>query len=150
MHSLQLLSSVSHKPTDNVINSMVACLRLFLVVMLVLLQFAAPLVHAHVNDFGPARGLHLHEFETLHIKSDPLVTAVVDSASSVQSSIVELGAAIKVQQPGEDVASIGWLSGGPLSLPERYLVDTINFSPHDPGKLSKPFLGQNPTRAPPA
>jgi hypothetical protein len=45
---------------------MVANLRQFLIVLLVSLQFVAPLVHAHVGEIPGRFGLHLPELEGLH------------------------------------------------------------------------------------
>ena len=129
-------------------NSMVALLRQFLVMLLVGLQFAAPLVHAHVHDLGTSRGLHLHEFETLQLKSDASFMAALDYATPVQSAIVELGAAINVSQDIEPLAPI-YSSYSERWLPEQYIVETINFSPHETALITEPFLNQHASRAPP-
>ena len=128
---------------------MVAYFRQFLVVLLVLLQFAAPLVHAHVDDFGTGRGLHLHEFETLHIKSDSLFSNAPGYADAVQSVIVELGAAIKVPTSTEDVSPVYFVHSDFMQWPVKYIVEAVNFSPHALIMVSEPFPSQNLTRAPP-
>lgn len=129
---------------------MVAFFRQFLVVMLVLLQFAAPLVHAHVDVTGNKQGLHLHEFENIHIKTDALFASVSDHAASMQSAIVELGSAINIQPLDEDNTPVYFLTNNSVFLPQQYIVDVINFSPHDLVLIREPFLSQNLTRAPPA
>lgn len=128
---------------------MVAFLRQFLVVLLVLLQFAAPLVHAHVDDSGQARGLHLHEFENLANKSTATLVTALDSVNAAQSAIVELGAVIKNQQPLDDVSPVYCLQGESLQWLAQYLVEAINFSPQPGLVVFEPFLSQNLTRAPP-
>ncbi|WAR45060.1 hypothetical protein [Methylomonas rapida] len=129
---------------------MVAYPRLFLVLLLVVLQVAAPLVHAHVDDIGAKRGLHLHEFEALHLKADALFSAADDYFAAVQSAIVEVGAAIKIQQTEQSDAPVYCLNGDLPALPEQPVLDAINFSPHRLERITEPFLDQYPSRAPPA
>ncbi|MDD2758717.1 MAG: hypothetical protein PHH11_00330 [Methylomonas sp.] len=130
-------------------NLMVAFLRRFLVMVLVALQFAAPLVHAHVNDIGLAHGLHIHEFEALHLKSDTFLVAAFEYADTAQSAIVGLGEAIKIRQPSHDVPPV-YFRLADLSLPVQYVVETIGFSPHQPFSIAEPFFNQHSSRAPPS
>jgi hypothetical protein len=127
---------------------MVAFLRHFLVVLFVLLQFAAPLVHAHVHNLGTSRGLHLHEFETLQLKSDAPFLATMDYASPLQSTVVELGSAIKIPQTIQPLPPI-YSDYNHAWLPEQYVVGIINFSPHETALITEPFLNQPSSRAPP-
>lgn len=127
---------------------MVAFLRQFMVMSLVLLQFAAPLVHAHVHDLGAARGLHLHEFETLQLKADTAFQSAMDYVAPLQSAVVELGAAINVPHDLEPLPPI-YASYNDIWLSEQYIVRTINFSPHETALISEPFLSQHSSRAPP-
>ncbi len=127
---------------------MVAFLRQFLVVLLVMLQFAAPLVHAHVHDRGLTSGLHLHEFETLQFKSDTAFMASLDYAGMADSAIVELGSAIDTSQDGQAVAPIS-ASFSDVWLAEPYLIEIINFSPHDAVLITEDFVNQHASRAPP-
>lgn len=128
---------------------MVAYLRQLLVMLLVLLQFAAPLVHAHVHDLGTARGLHIHEFETLQLRSDAqFMAALEDYAGPAQSAIIELGAAINHAQSTQPLPPVYcWHSD--LGLPKQTIVETINFSPHETAFTPEPFLNQHSSRAPP-
>ena len=127
---------------------MVAFPRQFLVMLLVLLQFAAPLVHAHIHDLGTSRGLHLHEFETLQLKSDSSFMSTLDYAGPIPSAIVDLGAAINVAQDAEPAPAFYFLYADSL-LAAQYVVETINFSPHESAIITEPFLKQHSTRAPP-
>ncbi len=130
---------------------MVAYSRLFLVLILALLQFAAPLVHAHVEDGGGKRGLHLHEFEHLRVKAKPAVGKRMASLHAVQSAVVDMGLAIRATQTAEqpDMAvALLWGDFG-WALPRQRVLDIVNFSPHEAGKPGKPYLFQHPCRAPP-
>ena len=127
---------------------MVAYFRQFLVVLLVLLQFAAPLVHAHVDAIGFGNGLHLHEFETLHLKSDALFSGVTDVASTVDSAIVELGSAINIQVL-DDNSPDYYLHKDLLSLCGQILLENINFSPQNLPLFVEPSLRFPLSRAPP-
>lgn len=130
---------------------MVALIRQFLVLILVLLQFAAPLVHAHIGESAPVGGLHLHEFENLHLQRTAAFTqAGFDQASCVQSAIVELGCAIKLKSPNDDLAADCCLPSDTLVWVSLTVLKVINFSPHQAGNLSAPAYNQHPTRAPPA
>lgn len=128
---------------------MVAFLRQFIVVLLVLLQFAAPLVHAHVDESGLARGLHLHEFEALHVKPDALLVTATDYSASSPYAIVELGQLIEVRQHAEDFSAVYYLHGDDVPFVDQRMVGTINFSPHVSVCPTEPCLSQNPSRAPP-
>lgn len=128
---------------------MVAFLRQFLVMSLVMLQFAAPLVHAHVHGLGATRGLHLHEFETLKPKSDTASMAALDyTADGTDSAIVELGSAINSSQDLQAPPFIfcnfidAWLI-------EPGLIEVINFSPHAAVFITQPVVDQHASRAPP-
>ncbi len=131
---------------------MVAFIRQFLVLLLVLLQFAAPLVHAHVDDRGVTNGLHLHEFESLTVQADRLPNSVQACSVSLQSAIVELGAAIQ-HQPSElddeDATALYCLTEQTAALPARQNLKAINFSPQQAHLKTPHFLSQNLSRAPP-
>jgi hypothetical protein len=127
---------------------MVAFFRQFLVVMLVLLQFAAPLVHAHVDESSLGHGVHLHEFEGLHFKADAMVMASLTVHDAAQSAIVEVGSAIKIQQLAYDIADYALFSEFTF-WPTQLTVEKINFSPHQQPSVSDPILSQNLSRAPP-
>lgn len=127
---------------------MVAFFRQFLVVLLVLLQFAAPLVHAHVDESSLGHGLHLHEFEGLHFKAEAMVMASLTLHDAGQSAIVEVGSAIKIQQPAQDIMDFALLYE-PGFWPAQRIIEQINFSPHPQPSIIELFLSQNLTRAPP-
>ncbi|WP_150046167.1 MULTISPECIES: hypothetical protein [Methylomonas] len=129
---------------------MVALLRQFLVLALVSLQFAAPLVHAHVDETNLNFGIHLHEFEHLSVKSSESKLQILpDYVAGVQSAIVQLGSAIKPQHPdnNDHVACCVAAEPGPQRI---FCADTLNFSPHVAAYLQTLFSQQPPSRAPPA
>lgn len=128
---------------------MVASLRRSLIILLLLLQTAAPLVHAHVGEqFRFGGGLHLPTLESLNGEQhDHLSTA---GQFEDWSQIVELGLAIKL--PVIDASVVAAL------LPDSYLVVLppkpcllpVNFSPQPANlHLPPPFLSANVSRAPP-
>ncbi len=130
---------------------MVALIRLFLVLILVLLQFAAPLVHAHIGESAQVGGLHLHEFENLHVhKTTAFAQARLDHASCVQSAVVELGSAIKLKSPIGDLDADYCLISDSQGWVLQPVLEEINFSPHQTGNLTASAYNQHPTRAPPA
>jgi hypothetical protein len=74
---------------------MVAFFRQFLVVTLVLLQYASPLVHAHTGAAVVESGLHLYEFESVHSALRLFSMKTAKSVSPADSAIVNVGAGIK-------------------------------------------------------
>lgn len=130
---------------------MVAFIRQLLVLMLVLPQFAAPLVHAHIGESSPVRGVHLHEFENIRLqKTGTFAQAKPDHFSDAQSAIVELGSAVKLQSFLDVVIVNCFWHGDGLGLVAQPLLKVINFSPHQLAVPIEPVHTQHPSRAPPA
>lgn len=129
---------------------MVAYLRQFLVMFLVILQFAAPLVHAHIGHSAEPGGLHLSEFEALHFSDDEAVFTAADHDLQVQSTVVNLGSAIKQQQLLERHTPIFYLIINPaLDFAVTYRIAVVNFSPHVPPFLPELSPSHYTSRAPP-
>lgn len=130
---------------------MVAPLRQFLIVLLVLLQMAAPLVHAHVgNHASTIGGLHLPELEMLRIGADGSTKVASVQHVDSMTAIVELGSAVKL--PKLDANDDQPLAFPETALPPRqaHCSERINFSPHrQPLVGEQPFLSDNISRAPP-
>ncbi|MCK9605453.1 MAG: hypothetical protein M0R33_03265 [Methylomonas sp.] len=115
-----------------------------------LLQFAAPLVHAHIGESNAVQGLHLHEFENLHLQqTGTFAQATLDHISCVQSVIVELGSAVKLQSSADEFIANCYPHSDSLGLVAQPLLKVINFSPHEAGNLIEPAYKQHPCRAPP-
>jgi len=129
---------------------MVAYLRQLLVMLLILLQMAAPLMHAHVGADASPRGLHLHEFEALHIERDGPVLMAFDHDLQMQSSIVNIGSAIKQQQLLDKLSPAVFLFvlAVPVFAVARQ-IGIVNFSPHISLFVPEPLPSQNASRAPP-
>lgn len=128
---------------------MVALSRQILVLFLMLLQLAAPLVHAHVDDSNPNYGLHLHEFESIQYQANTPFFAAQDSIHALQSSIVDMGAAIKLQKSSDDPSPVYFLYSNHLLLSTLLVAKIINFTPHPVFAVSDPFCYPYSTRAPP-
>jgi hypothetical protein len=130
---------------------MVAPFRQFLIVLLVLLQMAAPLVHAHVGSPASAfGGLHLPELEMLRLGSDgALKLASVQHVDSM-TAIVELGSAIKLPKLDPNTQPLWYTNPAIHPLSTAQCVERINYSPHrQPVVSEQPFLSDNISRAPP-
>lgn len=129
---------------------MVASLRRILILLLLLLQTVAPLVHAHVGgQFQFGGGLHLPMLEALNHDFGDSHLAATEHRDD-WSQTVELGSAIKL--PAIDAnpplallpnTNLGFLPPSPLQL-------LVNFSPHKANQNpTPPFLSANISRAPP-
>ncbi|MCQ8104129.1 hypothetical protein NP590_08440 [Methylomonas sp. SURF-2] len=129
---------------------MVALMRQFLVLILIALQFAAPLVHAHIGQSAPVMGLHLHEFENLHLHhTDSFVQATLEHVACMDSAIVKLGSALKSQTSTDETMAYYHPDGDGLGPVVQPLLRVINFSPHDAAHLAAPSRNQHLSRAPP-
>lgn len=128
---------------------MLAPLRQFLIVLLVLLQTAAPLVHAHVGDHAsPMGGLHLPEWEMLKVGADGTIKFASVQHVDSMTAIVELGSAIKL--PKVDPHALAYAELVISPRPQADCAERINFSPHRlPVVCDQPFLSDNISRAPP-
>ena len=128
---------------------MVAFFRRFLVVLLVLLQNAAPLVHAHTGGDVSQGGFHLYEFEALRFVADQVSMVSAGHGQDTESCIVNVGSAIKQHQTSNDPIPVFCLLGGnPVASANRY-AETVNFSTHLAGFVPQSFPNHNTTRAPP-
>ncbi|WKJ90506.1 hypothetical protein QZJ86_21265 [Methylomonas montana] len=128
---------------------MVAYLRQFLVMLLLLLQVAAPLVHAHVGKDASMPGLHLHEFEVLHIGQEGAGLMAINHDLQIQHGIVDLGSAIKQQQLLDKLAPALFLPAAFPSFAVERQVSIVNFPPPISRFAPEPLLSHNSSRAPP-
>lgn len=128
---------------------MVAYLRQFLVMLLVLLQVAAPLVHAHVGKDASMPGLHLHEFEVLHLGHDGAGLMAINHDLQSQNGIVDLGSAIKQQQLLDKLAPALFLLAAFPSFAVERRASIINFPPPISRFTPEPVLSHYGSRAPP-
>ena len=127
-------------------------LRQFLVIMLMGLQMAAPLVHAHAGrDVGQQMGLHLHELERF---SEPRLAAEYQTANAAdlfhEVAVVDIDYGIKGHRHLHvDVSStVLWLwhaLGFAVALPS----EIIGFSPHRQLRPVAPVPDHQTSRSPP-
>lgn len=127
---------------------MVAYFRQFLVVLLVLLQVAAPLVHAHVGKDVSARGLHLHEFEALHRSQHGPDLLAADHGIDSRYAIVNIGSAIK-QPLADNLAPALLLVAVDLAPAADRQNEPAIFPAYPPRFVPEPFPSPNSSRAPP-
>lgn len=129
---------------------MVASLRRSLILLLLLLQSAAPLLHAHVGEqFQFCGGLHLPALEAFNSADDPQHQALSGHQND-WSQIVELGTAIKLTAI-DSAAPMALLPDTCLVVPGASpCLLSVNFSPQPAHlHLAPPFLSANISRAPP-
>ena len=95
---------------------MLQCLRQFMVLALIALQFAAPLVHAHIGvETSQQFGLHMHEFEVF-ADAFKHVQTMENQAVSNEQLVIDLDAAIKPFQHAQDFQAVVGGSYGLSSL----------------------------------
>lgn len=91
-------------------------LRFSLVLLLMVLQFAAPLVHAHVGvEAGRQAGLHMHELEVFNLAQSLNNSAVyAQLAPADESLVIDMDSAINPDSQFQDIAVLlvypSWLS----------------------------------------
>lgn len=128
---------------------MVAIGRQFLVLFLVVLQFAAPLVHAHIGEAPAAAGLHLHEFESMQQQGQSQIAQSLGFIGSAQSAIVELGSAIKSPASAGDIAADAYLPSAEARYVQPALILIGRIPPPVVGLKASSFEKRPPSRAPP-
>jgi hypothetical protein len=128
---------------------MVALLRQFLVVLLVLLQCAAPLVHAHTGGNAYQSGLHIHEFESFSHVANEVALVAASQDSHADSVIVDIDSAIKHQSTDNDSITAFYLHSQISSFAISRQADTINFSTQPLAFVPSFFISHNTSRAPP-
>jgi hypothetical protein len=131
---------------------MILTLRRYLLVLLGLLQFVAPLVHAHSGNNFAQFGLHLPNLEiysTVHNQSEPVFQSV-DDLLALDNAIVSISTGIQNQQNDvDDLSPLLYFPPHPFFISRALSSCEINFSPHQL-ESSKTFVHspQSP-RAPP-
>ncbi|WP_347988250.1 hypothetical protein [Methylomonas sp. AM2-LC] len=127
---------------------MVAFFRQFLVMILVLLQYGSPVVHAHAGVSQMESGLHLYEFESLHnvLHSHSMMGS--KSVLSTESAIINVGVGIKPNlQKYQSWFFTQYYSREVFFDNNRYRI--IISEPLLDNCISQPILTANNTRAPP-
>jgi len=128
---------------------MVAFFRQFLVVLLVLLQNAAPLMHAHTGHEGTQSGLHLYEFETLRLVVDQSGIETANFAQDTENFIVSVGSAIKHTDATLPTKLFFYLSNQESALAPLIPADFLKFPRLTAVFSYSAHLNPNQARAPP-
>lgn len=132
---------------------MFSTFRLYLVFLLVLLQFIAPLMHAHAGETIANRGLHVPGLEQLYRvadESNAFQTTSDDSSSDAAFFGVDTGIKQSQNNPTTDADNSHYLPQPIAVFTPPFSTFNIAVSPGSPpiaGALSMPA---NTPRAPPA
>ncbi len=128
---------------------MISGLNKFLLIILALLQFVAPLVHAHSEDATELSGLHLPGLESIasHQYDGPALRADA-RLSDIDHAVVGIGSGIKQQKEKLSV-DVFCCNRQPFPAPAPLLVFEINFSPQTLPPLQNPVINSQSPRAPP-
>lgn len=128
---------------------MISRLHKFLSIILVLLQFVAPLVHAHSDSASGLSGLHLPELESISTYREDGPALKADARlSRVDHAIVSVGSVIKQQKEKPSSASFFCVQQV-FPLPAPLLTFEINFSPQPAMFVKNPIIKSQSPRAPP-
>jgi hypothetical protein len=133
---------------------MFSSIRKFLVIFLTILQFIAPLVHAHASGFGSKPGLHVPGLEQFGAEHDPLSDELkaLQYNVSVDGLIVGVDAGLKQNKatPQTDSKNNFYLHQRTASFNTPVSKHDANFSPHTEQLVYRLIIPSPPTRAPPA
>ncbi|MFI3199351.1 MAG: hypothetical protein QX196_13635 [Methylococcaceae bacterium] len=133
---------------------MFSTLRKYLVVFLTLLQFIAPLVHAHAGGSGSMPGLHvpgLEHFSTEH-NTPPDQLKMLSYNNAVEGMLVAVDNGVRqsqINQPG-DSATHYYLPQQAFVFNDADLRFDVSFSPQSQQLVYCLLIPSPPPRAPPA
>lgn len=129
---------------------MIPALQKITVLILALLQFAAPLVHAHSGVQSDGLGVHIPGLESWSVGTNEDSLSSGNSQFPLKSCLVAVSTAIQQKQPVSTVPSSHCAIIPPV---ETYTVCSdgclINFSPHLIQVTSLPPHHWHGSRAPP-
>jgi len=131
-------------------------LRKSLVTFLLVLQFFAPLVHAHVNEQDHAYSnknltvIHLPGFEIYEADQRQLELQAIASPLSLQDIVIGVDTGIKNVTGDIDTDNSYFLLQQALRFNATYSPFDSNFSPHNEQFVSYLFCTAHSPRAPPA
>ena len=128
--------------------------RKFLVIFLTMLQFIAPLVHAHASENNSKQGLHVPGLERYGFEYNALVTQMktLQYNVSVDGMIVAVDMGIKQNRtnPQTDSGSNYYLHQQTFAFNTVVSRFDANFSPQPQQLVYRLFIPSPPPRAPPA
>lgn len=130
---------------------MIPALQKITILALVLLQFAAPLVHAHTGMEIAGPGVHVPGLESWSVGAKEDSVSSSSGPYRTNNCLVAISSAIQQKQP----VSVEPFGGYALSQPpvQTYVVSLdvclLNFSPHRNRIIPSPLVSSHATRAPP-
>ena len=131
---------------------MFSTFRLYLVFLLVLLQFIAPLMHAHAGETIANRGLHVPGLELYSVADESIAyeTASDDSSSDAAFFGVDTGIKQSQNNPMADADNSHYLPQPIAVFTPPFSTFNIAVSPHSPPIAGALSLPAHTPRAPPA
>ena len=129
-------------------------LRKFIVIFLTMLQFIAPLVHAHASEHSSIQGLHVPGLENYSAEHNTFITQMKTLPSNVyvDGMIVAVDIGLKQNRTSLQANSDNhYYLHQQLAVfnPAVFRLDT-NFSPHPQPFIYPLFTPSHAPRAPPA
>ena len=133
---------------------MFSTLRKYLVVFLTLLQFIAPLVHAHAGEPGSTPGLHVPglEYFSAEHNTPPAQLKMLSYSNGVEGMIVPVDSGVKqsqINRPGDSISHY-YLPQQAFVFNNAYLRFDANFSLPSQQLVYCLLMSSPPLRAPPA
>ena len=129
-------------------------LRKFIVTFLTMLQFIAPLVHAHASEHGSKQGLHVPGLEHYSAENNTLIDQIktLTYNVSVDCMIVAVDLGLKQNQtyPHADSDNNNYLHQQSVAFNTAVSRFDANFSPQPEQLVYRLFIPLPPSRAPPA
>ncbi len=131
---------------------MILVMRRYLLVLLVLLQMIAPLVHAHSGSDFARFGLHLPNLEVYTVadnQSSPAFQSL-DYLASLDDAIVSISTGIQnTQSDSNDLLPLLYFSPSPFVFSPALVSCEINFSPQTTPSFKTLYHSPHSPRAPP-
>ena len=129
-------------------------LRKFIVIFLTMLQFIAPLVHAHASEHGSKPGLHVPGLELYNVEHNTLIAQMKTLQYSVSEDGMVAGVDVGLKQnrtnPHPDSDNNDYLHQQMVAFNTAVFRFDTDFSPQ-PNRFVYPvFIPSHSPRAPPA
>ena len=128
--------------------------RKFLVIFLTMLQFIAPLVHAHASEPGSMQGLHVPGLERYGAEHNKLIDQMktLQCKSCVEGIIVGVNSDFKPTNTPPQADSNGnyYLHQQTIAFNSVAYAFNTHFSPQPKQLVYRLFIPSPPSRAPPA
>ena len=133
---------------------MFSTLRKFLVIFLTMLQFIAPLVHAHASEHSSKQGLHVPGLEHYGAEHNTLIaqTKTLQHNVCIDGMIVGVDLGLKQNRtnPHTDSDNNYYLYQQTVAFNTAFSRFDTHFSPPPQQLFYRLFIPSPPSRAPPA